>query len=116
MIPLLSLMLAFTPAHPAETGPRPALPAALQAPSTPKPSPQSRRIALPSNDSGVVRVRLTFAANGTATDCTVVKSVTPELDKATCEGLMDRERFDPVPEGAERPRVTSVERSVLWWR
>jgi TonB family protein len=113
MIPFLALMLAFTPANPVDAGTRGA---AAPLPAASKTAPQPHRIALHADDSGVVRVRLTFAANGTATDCTVVKSVTPELDRATCEGLMDRERFDPVPEGADRPRVTSVERTVLWWR
>ncbi|QJU56669.1 TonB family protein [Sphingomonas sp. AP4-R1] len=72
------------------------------------------RISLHNNDAGVVRVRLSLGPNGVPTSCTVVKSVAPALDQATCEGMMDRARFEPAPEEMRGALVT--ERSVTWWR
>lgn len=72
------------------------------------------RISLHTSDAGVVRVRLSLGPNGVPTSCTVVKSVAPALDQATCEGMMDRARFEPAPE--EMHGALVAERSVTWWR
>ncbi|PZU11773.1 TonB family protein [Sphingomonas sp.] len=125
MVPILSLLLALSPAHPIVDGEigKPvseriagSLPAERQTSPAKGASPahQPARISLRANDSGVVRVRLALAPNGTPTACTVVKSVAPELDRATCEGIMDRARFEPAPDG-ERGALFA-ERAVTWWR
>ncbi len=71
--------------------------------------------ALSKRHEGQVVVRLNIGTDGLVHGCTVTKSSGyPELDKATCDLLQKRARFDPAKDSAGRAVEDSYTQSVNW--
>jgi protein TonB len=66
-------------------------------------------------NQGVTRFRLTVGADGRVQDCTVVASSGfPGLDKATCDNVSRRARFEPATDGEGNRTAGSYSGSIRW--
>jgi protein TonB len=66
-------------------------------------------------NQGVTRFRLTVGADGRVQDCTVTASSGfPSLDRATCDNVSRRARFEPATDGEGNRAAGSYSGSIRW--
>jgi len=71
--------------------------------------------ALRAGRQGTTLIGWTISTEGRITDCKVLKtSGTPELDKAACDGILQRGRYRPALDAAGNPVESYSTRNVRW--
>lgn len=71
--------------------------------------------ALRAEMEGTTRFRLIVGTDGASLQCEVTESSgSPDLDRATCEKLLERARFTPARDGDGKPVVTDWHSAVRW--
>jgi protein TonB len=65
-------------------------------------------------EQGKVEVRFDISEKGRVENCVVTKSVSPDLDAATCRLIASRFKYDPATEDGQPVRVVGKSDAVKW--
>ena len=65
-------------------------------------------------EQGKVVAKFDVMTNGRITNCQIIQSVSPDLDKTTCRLLEARLRYDPATENGQPVVESGKTRSIVW--
>lgn len=70
--------------------------------------------AMRRGEEGTVVAQLAISREGRVTGCSIVKSATPSLDKATCDVLTRRARFKPATDEQGNAIADTYKATITW--